>query len=224
MNIIIVTYTAPEHLLRAYIHPSLDLDQWDGRTHVSLVALDFQDTRLFGRRIPGFINFPEVNLRTYVRHIDRRGVVFIRELVSSPIIATAARAWYNEPYRAVPLWSRVSEGLDDVSALRRWRVGGQLHELRVTGSAASWVPQPTSSDHYFKEHEWGFGRSRSGRLIRYHVHHPHWAIREIRSLSVRVGFATTYGTRWSFLDRAEPVSAVFAVGSDVAVYRSQEMR
>jgi uncharacterized protein YqjF (DUF2071 family) len=218
MNLVLLTYEVPEKLLRSHIHPSLKLDRWNGQTHISLVAFDFQDTRLFGWRIPGFVNFPEVNLRTYVRHGDERGVVFIRELVTSPIIAFIARAWYNEPYRAVPLWSQVEEQVHEVSAHRRWRVGGSAHQIRVVGSATSWTPATTSLEHHFKEHEWGFGRSRSGRLLRYRVQHPCWSVRQITSSLVQVGFATTYGERWGFLDHSEPISMIFAVGSEVAVH------
>jgi len=58
---------------------------------VSLVAFDVRDTRVRGVAWPGLRDFPEVNLRFYVREGDRRGVVFIRELVPSRAVALVAR-------------------------------------------------------------------------------------------------------------------------------------
>src|SRR6476620_9099461 len=78
-----------------------------GRHFISLVGFLFLDTRVLG--VPAFLHrdFEEINLRFYVRRSvageTRRGVVFIREMVSLPLVAAAARLSYNEPYRTVPI-------------------------------------------------------------------------------------------------------------------------
>ncbi len=218
-NLAILTYRAPEELLRGYLHPALELDRWEGHTHVSLVAFDFEDTRVLGLRIPGFVRFPEVNLRTYVRHGDRRGVVFIRELVPSPVVALVARLWYNEPYRAVPITSDVARTSEAVVVRRAWRTAHREHRVELSASRASHVPPETGVEHHFKEHAWGFGRTRRGRLLRYQVEHPVWAVHDVQALVADVGFAATYGREWGFLEAASPVSVVLAAGSPIAVHR-----
>ncbi|HJU67870.1 MAG TPA: DUF2071 domain-containing protein [Gemmatimonadaceae bacterium] len=223
-NLLLLTYEAPEGLLRQFIHPTLDLDRWNGRTHVSLVAFDFEDTRLFGVRIPGFTDFPEVNLRTYVRLGHHRGVVFIRELVPSRVIAAAARAWYNEPYRRVPLTSHVQNVDGSVLTDRRWRANGQIHQIRSSALPGADIPEPSTIEHHFKEQAWGFGRRRSGQLLRYRVDHPPWAVRQLAEVSTEVGFGRTYGAEWEFLDRAQPISTIFAEGSGVAVYPPERIQ
>ena len=52
---------------------------------------------------PGYRNFPEINLRFYVRRGDERGVVFVREFVPQRLVAWLARVFYNEPYRAATM-------------------------------------------------------------------------------------------------------------------------
>lgn len=218
-NLVLLTYEAPEELLRRFIHPALELDRWNGRTHVSLVAFDFEDTRLFGYGIPGFANFPEVNLRTYVRFAGQRGVVFIRELVPSRVIAAVARIWYNEPYRRVALDSQVERSNGLIRTERRWSTAeGQLHRIRTMAEPPIELPKQSSVEHHFKEHEWGFGRSRDGRLLRYRVEHPVWPIHTLADISIGVRFAVAYGAEWAFLDEIQPMSTVFTVGSEVAVY------
>jgi uncharacterized protein YqjF (DUF2071 family) len=84
-----------------------ELDDWQGRTLVSLVGFRFLDTRILGAPIPLHRDFDEVNLRFYVRRRSpegwRRAVVFVREIVPRRAIAVVARIWYNEPYIALPM-------------------------------------------------------------------------------------------------------------------------
>jgi uncharacterized protein YqjF (DUF2071 family) len=217
-NLVLLTFEAPEAVLRPHIHPALELDRWQGRTHVSLVLLDFEETRVRGIRIPGFVDFPEVNLRTYVRYRDRRGVVFIRELVPSRIVAAAARLWYNEPYKAVPLQSSVQHRGGELTVDRRWLARGAAQRVSIRGPAAASLPDQGSATDHFKEHAWGFGRTRGGTLLAYRVEHPRWAVRQVEALATTLDFATGYGHEWAFLDSSGPVSTIWAVGSEVAVY------
>lgn len=50
-----------------------ELDSFDGRTLVSLVAFRFLRTRVLGAPIPFHRNFTEVNLRFYVRRMGAEG-------------------------------------------------------------------------------------------------------------------------------------------------------
>ena len=60
-HIIVLTFEAPDELIRRSIPPGVDPDRWNGRTHVSLVALQMLDVRIKGWRIPGFTAHPQVN-------------------------------------------------------------------------------------------------------------------------------------------------------------------
>lgn len=217
-NLVLLTWSAPDELLRRYLHPELELDHWNGSAHVSLVAFDFEDTRVRGFRFPGLVDFPEINLRIYVRHGERRGVVFVRELVPSSIVATVARLAYNEPYRATRMQSELIASADGVRTEHRWRWGGREHRLAVSGSPHARIPPAESVEHHFKEHTWGFGTSRSGGLLTYRVEHPLWAVREVRDVELDCDLGSLYGEEWAALDGRTPDSVVFAVGSEVAVY------
>ena len=217
-NLVFLTYAVPEEVVRPYLHPELELDLWQGRAHVSLVAFDFQDTRVRGRRFPGFVNFPELNLRTYVRHHDQLGVRFIREFVPSRVVAGVARFRYNEPYAAIPMSSRTTGKSHDLLRVEHsWRRRDAKGHIRVTGPQQSMLPAgPTP--HPFIERRRGFGESRSGQLTSYRVEHPVWAVRDIYQLDYRVDFASLYGRAWAFLTDASPVDVTFAVGSAVEVF------
>ena len=214
----LVTYDVDPARLAPLLHPELELDTRDGRAFVSLVAFDFLDTRVLGIPWPGYRSFPEVNLRFYVRHGDRRGVVFIREYVPKRLIAWIARGLYNEPYRAAPMQSFYNETNSGPEIRHALTQGGRQHTLKMhLGNSVS-TPPEDSTAHFFKEHSWGFGQSRRGKLLRYQVWHPKWETRPVESLSLDWDFESVYGPEWADLTQAEPYHTAFALGSEIRVY------
>lgn len=214
----LVTYAVNPDRLQAYLHPELELDTIDGQAFVSLVAFDFLDTRVMGVPWPGYRHFPEVNLRFYVRHGDRRGVVFIREYVPKKLIAWIARGLYNEPYVAAPMTSRWSE-TDEGGEIRHELIRqGRVQSLEMSLGAEASTPNEDSLAHFFKEHSWGFGQSRRGKLLRYQVWHPVWQTRTVKRLSLEWDFESVYGAEWADLTEMEPFHVSFALGSEIRVY------
>ncbi len=214
----LLTYAVPPDVLRPYLPPGLEPDTRDGHAFVSLVGFDFLDTRVLGVPWPGFRNFPEVNLRFYVRHGAQRGVVFVRELVPQRFVAWVARTLYHEPYRAVPMRIERDETPEQIAMTYRFRWQGRWQTFRVAGRTPASIPPPEATAHFFKEHQWGFGTTRGGRTVRYEVAHPVWATYPVASFDLDLDWAFVYGPEWAFLQDAEPYSVVLAEGSPVAVY------
>ncbi len=231
-NLILATYAVDPAVLRARLPPGCRLDLAGGHALVSLVAFDFLDTRVLGVRWPGFVNFPEVNLRFYVRHTqtdvggsdgnevgtERRGVVFVREFVPQRTVAALARWTYNEPYAATRMASRVVEDGPTLTVEHRLDVAGRERRIGVTADAAAARPAGDSSGAFLIEHQWGFGTSRFGRLIRYQVVHEPWDVYPVRSLDLDWDWAAAYGPAFAPLQDAKPVSVVLAAGSAVSIY------
>jgi len=217
-HLILANYPVPEELLRPRLPPGLELDRRDGTAWASLVAFQFLDTRMLGVGWPGHRHFPEWNLRFYVKEGDRRGVCFVREFVPRRLIAWTARWIYNEPYRAARMTMGVKQEADVVRAAYSVNWGGRTHSLRATGNLAAVRPGPDSAEHFFKEHSWGYGTGRSGRLLRYEVSHPEWDVYPVREFAVEVDWGVLYGPEWSCMNGVAPASVVFAAGSPVSVY------
>ena len=217
-NLAILSYEVPPALLEPHLPTGLELDRRGGATFASIVAFDFLDTRVWGVTWPGFHAFPEINLRFYVRRAERRGVVFIREFVPRAPVAWLARAVYNEPYLVAPIESSVSDEAPAVVTIRRLRWRGRAHAIEVAGNKPARRPAEDSEEHFFKEHQWGFGRDRRGRTHVYEVRHPVWDVYPVRSWSLDVDWAQLYGPAWDVLSSEKPVSVVLAAGSPVSVY------
>jgi uncharacterized protein YqjF (DUF2071 family) len=223
-NLILLTYSVEPNLLEAHLPLGLELDIYKGKAFVSFVAFEFRRTRVKGIPIPFHINFPELNLRYYVRQRRpdgsyRRGVVFIREFVPKRMIALVANRVYNEPYRATPMWtdSHVEEGRLIIQ--HRMKYGGQEHSWRFVAKNAPFTPPENSTEHFFKEHEWGFGTNHRGQLMHYQVEHPVWRIFPLEErFELKVDFGVLYGETWSFLNHNIPYNIMVAEGSPIKVF------
>ncbi|MBK8234229.1 MAG: DUF2071 domain-containing protein [Deltaproteobacteria bacterium] len=225
-DLALVTWRVPAAMLLSYLPPGLEPDRLpddpDDVAYVSFVAFRFLDTKVKGIAVPLHTDFPEVNLRAYVRERDggRRGVTFIAELVPKHAIAMVANLVYHEHYRTVPMHCEVVDELDVRRLHMRIELGGRSHALSIEGDRATIVPPPDSREAFFKEHEWGFGRDGRGELVVYRVHHPIWAVypTDASRLSLAVDFAELYGEPWGYLDQVPPYHVAYAVGSEIAVY------
>lgn len=217
-NLILLTYDVEASLVSPLLPNDVEPDLRDGRAQVSLIAFDFVDTRVRGRRIPGFVDFPEINFRTYVRQGDRRGVVAIRELVPSPLAAAIGRLRFNEPFRATPMTSRTTSLGDELVVEHRWRWKEGHYFVRMTADQSS-VPGATEGPaHQLLGRRWAYGRSRHGEPIVLRVEHPDWALRRVRTLDFEVDYAALYGPEWAVLNGRQPNSAHLAVGSAISIF------
>jgi len=223
-DLLLISYAVPDAALTPYLTPGLEPDHWEGSAWCSLVAFNFEQTRALGWSVPypkSLCDFPEFNLRLYVRQGDRRGVVFVREFAPNPLVCGLAKLLYNEPYTAVPITSRVTQ----IGDLRRVRhdfvVDGRAQMVAVSARAPAMEPAQDTFETWVKEQEAGFGRPRGGRLTAYRVWHPVWRTYPVADYQLAVDFAHLYGERWRFLQGRPPDSVVLAEGSQIAIYPNE---
>jgi hypothetical protein len=221
-----LNYEVDRRVLAPFVPAGTELDQWKGRTLLSVVGFLFLETKLRGLSIPFHRNFEEVNLRFYVRRRApegwRRGVVFVRELVPRAVVAWAARLLYNERYVAAPMGHRVEEK-PRPSVSYWWRLGGKRGELSLAASGEPVLLQDDTEEEFIAEHYWGYARQRNGRTLEYRVEHPRWRIWLASQADLRCDVASTFGPVFAEPLSAAPVSAFLAEGSAVCVYAGREL-
>ena len=227
-DLILISYAVPDEALTPYLSPGLEPDRWEGSAYCSLVGFNFEQTRVLGWSVPypkSLCDFPEFNLRLYVRQGDKRGVVFVRELAPNPLVCGLARLLYNEPYSAVPMTSRVTQ-VGDVRRVRHdFTVDGKAQSVAVTAVGEAALPPQDSFEAWVKEQPMGFDRSRfGGRATAFRVWHPPWRTYPVETYDMNVDFAHLYGERWGFLQGRTPDSVVLAEGSQIAIYPNETRR
>jgi len=222
-RLINLTYAVEPALLQPHLPRGLALDVIDGKAFVGLVPFSFEKICLRGYRIPFHTRFPEINLRFYVRHGDRRGVVFLQECAPKAAVVWLARKKYNEPYRKMRMQETVRMGTGSFSVRQSIWCGGKKNFVEVEAGLNAFVPAAHTHDHYFKELEFGFGSGHDGKTKLYRVHHPAWEIFPVQRVQVDLDFAVIFGKKWAFLSGEKPFNAALVKGSAVQVYDIEDL-
>ncbi len=213
-----ITYAVDPEVLRPFLPQGLELDLINGKAFVSFVAFEFKDVKVKGFKIPFHRNFPEINLRFYVNKKGKRGVVFIKEFVPRYFVALVADKVYNEPYSSIPMRSSVSRAEGDLCVRHFFSFNKENFGIALTAKDQSYLPGADSIEHFFKEHEVGYGRDKKKNTLEYKVEHPVWEIYPVKNVESTICFEKIYGKYWAFLDAEKPFSTLLAKGSEIKVF------
>ena len=218
-DLALVNYEIDSEVLSPYVPAGTEIDLWEGRCYVSVVGLRFLKTKLLGVPIPFHRDFPEVNLRFYVRReVEgeiRRGVVFIKEIVPRHAVTWVARTFYNENYVTLPMREEITAD----SYRYEWRSKGTWYRLSVETHGDWSVPDLDSEASFVAEHYWGYAAQRDESTLEYEVEHPRWRMAKADQVEYECDVAGLYGEEFVEALSREPVSAFMAEGSEVVVRR-----
>ena len=214
-HLVLLNWRVNEDLLVPHLPSGVELDRWDGDCWASLVGFQFLHMSVKGVPAFGYRDFPEINLRFYVkRQVNgetRRGVVFIREITPHLMVGWVARALYNEPYTTMPM----RQSVDESHARYQLQIDGQWQGLGVLATGA-WRDQD-EAELFITEHYWGYNTQRNGDAMEYQVEHPTWRARSIEPDCLDLDIEKLYGEQWAQALGTKPDSMVFAEGSGVTV-------
>lgn len=215
-------YVVDPSLLTPFIPLKTDLDLWNGRCYVSLVGFMFVNTRVKGFSIPFHVDFEEINLRFYVRHNDKRGVVFIKEIVPKPMVTLVANTFFNENYETLRTAHSWIASPGTLNIEYRWKKR-DWNVLRVSSEKTPVPILEGSEEEFITEHYWGYVKMNELDTTVYQVDHPKWEVYPVRSYSVDVDFGKVYGERFGFLGNTKPESIFLAEGSPISVLKSHKI-
>lgn len=224
-----LNYSVDPGLLMPFVPAGTEIDAFESRTYVSLVGFQFNETRLHTSlgafAIPFHRSFEEVNLRFYVRHKEKRGVVFIRELVPRFAIAATARLCYGERYSCVPMGHRIRTSVETThtEAEYSWGAAGHQCTIRLKTEDDWFLPAEGSLSQFITEHYWGYAAQRDRGCVEYQVQHPQWVVRSAAEASFSGDAAHFYGGEFAKVLSRVPDSAFLAQGSAVTVFRGRRI-
>ncbi len=225
LNLLMLNYAVDPALLLPLVPVGTVLDSFEGRTYVSLIGFEFNNTRVLGFSVPFHRTFLEVNLRFYVRRGERRGVAFIRELVPRRIVAVIARWAFNENYLAVPMAHIIHENNDrsGIHAEYSWGRGTQHCSIWLDTAGSASLPESNSLAQFITEHYWGYAAQRDGGCIEYEVQHPQWPVWQSRDAGCSGDSAPFYGEDFGRIIMRPPNSAFLTEGSAVTVSKGSRI-
>jgi len=222
-DLILVSYEVDPEILKPFLPEDAEIDFFEGKAYMSLVAFQFKQTRVYKFPIPFHINFPEVNLRFYAKVNGKRGAIFLRELVPLRLVSLVARMVYNEPYYYCEMSGEITESPSTISGKYSLKNHGQTSFVRVLAKNEPFTPPATSLEHFLKEHCRGYGRTKTGETLVYNVAHQVWRVFPIIEFEQNIHYGELYGVKWKFLEDARPANVAFAEGSKVHVFNPKQL-
>jgi uncharacterized protein YqjF (DUF2071 family) len=225
-ELLMLNYEVDPNLLAAYVPAGTYLDSFQNKTYLSLVAFRFLETKLFGiASIPFHRDFLEINLRFYVRRTtdseERRGVVFLAEIVPKRMIALVAHTVYGENYLFRRMSSVGGSEFEDRTLKYGWRSKDSWCRLAAKGSESASYPSPGSLEQFITAHYWGYSAQSNGGSLEYQVVHPAWKVTTCTEAAFAGNPTPEYGPEFARVLTGRPSSAFIADGSAVTVCKGQ---
>jgi uncharacterized protein len=170
--------------LRPLVPACFELEVFDGEAWVGVVP--FLMTNVSLRRVPALpwvSEFPELNVRTYVRVADRPGVYFFSLDAGSRLAVTTARTLLNLPYHAAAMT------IASTSAGVRYDSRRENSSAEFSGTYAPIgspvAPVSGTLEYFLTERYCLYNVSRSGEPYRLDIHHPPWPLHAAQAELVR---------------------------------------
>jgi uncharacterized protein YqjF (DUF2071 family) len=178
INLIFLHWPVRAEDIRSLVPAKLELDTFEGNAWVGVVPFRMTNVRgLLAPPIPTAHDFPELNVRTYVRYGGRAGIWFFSLDAESWLAVLAARASTNLPY----FYARMKEeraGDEVAYESDRAHPGSPTAEFRAQyrPTGAVFVSETGSFEFWSTERYCLFTATRDGDIERLDVEHERWPL------------------------------------------------
>jgi uncharacterized protein len=164
--------------LRPLIPAGLELDTFDGRAYLGIVPFRMEDVGMRGLPAPPVAGaFPELNVRTYVRHRDRSGVWFLSLDAGNRAAVEGARSAFHLPYfEARMSVGRVREVIDYRSVRIDRRGPPARFEARYRATGPVEFAKPGSLEAWLTDRRRLFAVDEAGQILRTEIRHRPWPL------------------------------------------------
>jgi uncharacterized protein YqjF (DUF2071 family) len=160
------------------IPPDLEIDTFDGQAWLGVVPFRMEDVAPRGLPAPPALGaFAEVNVRTYVRHLDRPGVWFFSLDAASRIAVEGARRFFHLPYFVAAMAVvRNGDSIEYRSDRRDGRGRPASLDVRYRPIGPVKPAEPGSLDAWLTDRWRVFAPDVSGRILRTEIRHAPWPL------------------------------------------------
>lgn len=194
------------------IPPEIEMETFDGWCWIGVVPFRMVNVR--PRFFPGSFDFPELNVRTYVRNRDKSGVWFFSLDAASWISVRAAR-WFGMPYYDARMSIELSgENVNYRSERVHRNAPGAEFSASYRPAGEVYHPAPGTFDHWLTE-RYCLYTAKAERVVFGEIHHPPWPL---QPAEVEVRKNTMAEAAGIHLTDAKPV-AHFARFQEVIAWR-----
>ncbi len=155
-----------------------EIDLFDGTAWLGIVP--FRMTNVAPRGVPSLpwlSRFAELNVRTYVRVGERRGIYFFSLDAARALAVKAARALFNLPYYTARMSAATIGERVEYRSTRQSGGGAAVFDAVYEPIGQSFAPRPLTVEHFLTERYCLYHHDHSGAAYRLDIHHPPWSLR-----------------------------------------------
>ena len=173
-------WRVPAELLRPFIPGGLELETFDGSAWIAVVPFRMTGVRARATpSLPWLSDFPELNVRTYVRAGGRPGVWFFSLDADQPVAVATARRFFHLNYQwAEMACERAGEAVAYRSRRRRAAEGQAEYRANYWPLERPVDTARGTLGDFLVNRYCLYAADRQQRLYRCEVHHEPWAVVE----------------------------------------------
>lgn len=176
-NLAFLHWPLPQTQLQSRLPDGLELDTHDGVAWLGITPFEMRNVHVTGMPpVPTASNFPELNVRTYVRRNERAGVFFFSLDAASLLAVMTARSVTGLPYYHARMSARASNtGIEYASDRRAARAPRAALRVRYAPVGDVFRSEPGSLEHFLTE-RYSLFVERGSKLLRLDVEHGAWPL------------------------------------------------
>lgn len=204
-------WTVPFKLLRKCVPSNLNLDTFQGKYYISLVAFTMEKIRpKFLPALSCISDFDEINIRTYIDNGDKKGVYFLNIEARKTISAFIAKTISGLPYEKAKI-NRTEKTYHSTNAKKGFQLATEFEIKEI-------IANKTELDKWLTE-RYCLYLDQDNILYRYDIHHKEWEIKkvDIKHLSVN------YKIGEIDLDNRQPDLTHYSDGIKVIAWQRQKI-
>jgi uncharacterized protein YqjF (DUF2071 family) len=214
-------WPVPVASLSPLVPGELEIEEFDGSAWVGIVPFEMRDVRIRGLPgVPTATDFPELNVRTYVRHRGRDGIYFFSLDAASLVAVLAARTFTGLRYwHANMRIDRTTKGIWYESRRVMETADGRAELIgayRPVGDV--FTSEPGTFEYWSTERYTLFSRW-AGKPMRIDIEHERWPLQKATAEIERNSMASAAGI--ALPDRKPHV--MFATRIDVRAFLPQRV-
>jgi uncharacterized protein len=179
-DLLFAHWPLPPEAVRAVLPPTLAVDTFGGRAWIGVIPFRLSDIRLRGfPALPFVSQFPEINVRTYVRVNGKPGVYFLSLDACGRLAIAIARPWFKLPYHLAEITFRKVGNWFHFASMRKESAAPQA---RFQGTycpcSTPYEAEQGGLERWLTERYCYYCVSRSGRTYRCDIHHEPWSLQK----------------------------------------------
>ncbi|WP_108808155.1 YqjF family protein [Aquimarina spinulae] len=204
-NAIFIHWQVELSELQKFVPKELEIDLFEGKPWVSLVAFTMEKIR--PKNLPAFppiSNFDEINIRTYVKSNTKTGVYFLSIEGGTSLSCKIAKAISQLPYRYSKIRRRKNQYLSINPEFK--------DELDIQFSIGEEITDKSVLDTWLTE-RYALFQDTERSINEFEIHHLEWPIQKIEVTNLKVNYA-----RFDKLIKGKPDKIQYSKGVNVIAW------